>query len=89
MQGVGIGLILLGYCAWYTLYQRTSGDGSSYLYNLTGSTRFPGPITKSSDTTTVPKGDTKITLPDGSVIEGPPKGAGKGTHGGTLGQGLH
>ena len=75
MQGVGIGLILLGYCAWYTLYQRTAGDGSSYLYNLTGSTRFPGPIT----TTTPTK---PLTKTQQQVISGQNNQGGQGPPGG-------
>ena len=43
MQGFGVGALIAGYCAWYTLYQKTWGDGSGFLYNLTGSTRFGGP----------------------------------------------
>jgi hypothetical protein len=40
MQVLGVGAFLLGYCCWYTLYQRTAGDGSGFLYNLTGAQRF-------------------------------------------------
>lgn len=40
MQGIGVGCLILGYCAWYTLYQKVAGDGSGFLFNLTGSSRF-------------------------------------------------
>lgn len=48
MAGLGIGLIVVGYAAWYTLYQKTWGEGGSMLYWLTGSTRFSGPATAKS-----------------------------------------
>lgn len=51
MRFFGVLSLIAGYCAWYTLYQRTWGDGSGFLYNLTGSTRFGGPTTGSSSTT--------------------------------------
>jgi hypothetical protein len=40
VQAFGVAALIGGYCAWYTLYQKVWGDGSGYLYNLTGSTRF-------------------------------------------------
>lgn len=48
MAGLGIGLIVVGYAAWYTLYQKTWGEGGSMLYWLTGSQRFQGPVTAKS-----------------------------------------
>ena len=45
MAGLGIGLIVVGYAAWYTLYQKTWGEGGSMLYWLTGSSKFGGPAT--------------------------------------------
>ena len=45
MQGFGVGCLILGYCAWYTLFQKTWGDGTGFLFNLTGSTRFQATAT--------------------------------------------
>ena len=44
MQGIGVGLLVASYAAFYTLYQKTWGSGGSYLYWLSGSQRFAGPV---------------------------------------------
>lgn len=42
MRLFGVLTLVAGYCCWYTLYTRTWGDGSGFLYNLTGSQRWGG-----------------------------------------------
>ena len=42
--------MVLGYGMLYTMYQKTWGQGGSFLYWITGSTRFPGPATAGKDT---------------------------------------
>jgi hypothetical protein len=44
VPGLGIAALVAGYAAWYTLYQKVWGNGGSYLYWLTGSGKFSGPV---------------------------------------------
>jgi hypothetical protein len=66
MQGIGFGMALIGYCAWYTLYQKTWGDGTGFLYNLTGSARFKGTATPSSTATSGASGSSTGGAPTAS-----------------------
>lgn len=80
MQGFGVGCLILGYCAWYTLFQKTWGDGTGYLFNLTGSTRFQA--TSTTSTTGSPGGQkgngfTGLGKGGGGDQTGAPQGLGK------------
>lgn len=75
MRGFGVGALILGYCAWYTLYQKTWGDGTGFLYNLTGSSRFQGTATTTTNTSPTSTSSTPTTGPGGAptpVVPGTP-----------------
>ena len=65
--------MLLGYCAWYTLYQKVWGDGTGFLFNLTGSSRFQTTATRQAGKqggvpTTGPGGPPTPVVPGTPVI---------------------
>ena len=75
MQAIGFGLVYLAYGVWYTLYQKTWGDGSGLLYNLTGSSRFKSSSGGSSSSSSGGGGGTPTTGPGGAptpVVPGTP-----------------
>lgn len=55
---------MLGYASWYTLYQKVWGNGGSYLYWVSGSSRFAGPVQprSSSSSQTITLAGHTITL---------------------------
>lgn len=61
MQGFGVAALIAGYCAWYTLFQKTWGDGTGFLFNLTGSSRFQATKTTQNS-----------GKPGGAIPTGPP-----------------
>lgn len=68
MQGFGVAALIAGYCAWYTLYQKTWGDGTGFLYNLTGSSRFQA--TSTQNVNKPGGGSTKPTTPNSGDLTG-------------------
>lgn len=74
MPGLGVGLLVLGYAAWYTLYQKTWGDGGSLLYWLTGSKRFPQPAAAAKGSTPSSSGQAGGTAKTGNTGLGPTGG---------------
>jgi hypothetical protein len=81
VQAFGVLALVGGYCAWYTLYQRTWGDGSGFLFNLTGSSRFKG---TGQRTVQQGPGNSPATTPTfpGSVSIGGKRQPGRVEHGG-------
>lgn len=77
MPGLGVAALVAGYAAWYTLFQKVWGNGGSYLYWLTGSGKFSGPVNPTGG------GGKQVKLPDGTTITAnePNPGAGAGPRG--------
>ena len=74
MQAFGVLALVAGYCAWYTLYQRTWGDGSGYLFNLTGAQRFQNPAAFGKQVQATGSGGSGSAAPPWQVKTGVPFG---------------